>query len=400
VTSTSERRSVALLGSTGSVGNSTLDVIRRHPDRYPVRALSANTSVAALAEQCIEFRPERAVMRDADAASQLASLLREQGVDTRVEAGEDALVSIAADPQVNTVVAAIVGAAGLLSTLAAAESGKRLLLANKEALVMSGKLLMQAAEASGAVILPLDSEHNAIFQSLPATSQGVTTRGVEKILLTASGGPFRNTTLEALSVVTPQQALAHPNWSMGPKISIDSATLMNKGLEVIEACHLFAVDVDDIEVIVHPESIIHSMVRYHDGSVVAQLGRPDMRTPIAHALAWPDRIDSGVKPLDFLELAGLHFEKPDTNRFPCLALAIDAQRTGGSAPVVLNAANEVAIDAFLEGRVSFLQLSELVADTLSRSKISPAADLPTIIAADADARRLARELLKGSCSAT
>lgn len=395
-----EPRSVALLGSTGSVGTSTLDVIRRHPGRYHVRALSANTRVDALVEQCVEFRPERAVMRDTDAATRLAAALREKGLETVVESGEDALSSIAADPAVDTVVAAIVGAAGLLSTLAAAESGKRLLLANKEALVMSGKLLMRAAEASGAVILPLDSEHNAIFQSLPATPSGVSTAGVEKILLTASGGPFRNTTLEALSVVTPQQAMAHPNWSMGPKISIDSATLMNKGLEVIEACHLFSVDVDDIEVIVHPESIIHSMVRYHDGSVVAQLGRPDMRTPIAHALAWPERIDSGVQPLDFLEVAGLHFEKPDTQRFPCLSLAIAAQRRGGSAPTVLNAANEVAIEAFLDGSVSFLQLPRLVADTLEKAKISPVVDLPTIIDADADARRLARELLKGSCSAT
>lgn len=395
-----EPRSVALLGSTGSVGTSTLDVIRRHPGRYHVRALSANTRVDALVEQCVEFRPERAVMRDTDAATRLAAALREKGLETVVESGEDALSSIAADPAVDTVVAAIVGAAGLLSTLAAAESGKRLLLANKEALVMSGKLLMRAAEASGAVILPLDSEHNAIFQSLPATPSGVSTAGVEKILLTASGGPFRNTTLEALSVVTPQQAMAHPNWSMGPKISIDSATLMNKGLEVIEACHLFSVDVDDIEVIVHPESIIHSMVRYHDGSVVAQLGRPDMRTPIAHALAWPERIDSGVQPLDFLEVAGLHFEKPDTQRFPCLSLAIAAQRRGGSAPTVLNAANEVAIEAFLDGSVSFLQLPRLVADTLEKAKISPVVDLPTIIEADADARRLARELLKGSCSAT
>lgn len=395
-----EPRSVALLGSTGSVGTSTLDVIRRHPGRYHVRALSANTRVDALVEQCVEFRPERAVMRDTDAATRLAAALREKGLETVVESGEDALSSIAAEPAVDTVVAAIVGAAGLLSTLAAAESGKRLLLANKEALVMSGKLLMRAAEASGAVILPLDSEHNAIFQSLPATPSGVSTAGVEKILLTASGGPFRNTTLEALSVVTPQQAMAHPNWSMGPKISIDSATLMNKGLEVIEACHLFSVDVDDIEVIVHPESIIHSMVRYHDGSVVAQLGRPDMRTPIAHALAWPERIDSGVQPLDFLEVAGLHFEKPDTQRFPCLSLAIAAQRRGGSAPTVLNAANEVAIEAFLDGSVSFLQLPRLVADTLEKAKISPVVDLPTIIEADADARRLARELLKGSCSAT
>jgi 1-deoxy-D-xylulose-5-phosphate reductoisomerase len=276
-----------------------------------------------------------------------------------------------------------------MSTLAAAKAGKRLLLANKESLVMSGSLLMNAAQAAGSLIMPVDSEHNAIFQSLPATDKGVNTSGIEKILLTASGGPLRNCTIEELRVVTPQQALKHPNWSMGPKISIDSATLMNKGLEVIEACQLFCVGADDIEVVVHPESIIHSMVSYQDGSVLAQMGRPDMRTPIAHCLAWPSRIVSGVKPLNFFDIAGLHFEKPDTLRFPLLRLAFDAQRAGGTAPTILNAANEIAVEAFLNGSVAFLQLAEVVEETLSRSKISPASDLTTIIEADKNARETA-----------
>jgi len=393
-----ERRAITLLGSTGSIGKSTLDVVARHPERYTVHALSANTSVETLAAQCIEHRPGRAVMRDADSATRLEAHLRAAGLDTRVDAGEAALAEIASEPGTDIVVAAIVGAAGLLSTLAAAAADKRLLLANKEALVMSGRLLTGAVRDSGALLMPLDSEHNAIFQSLPVVtesgvSRGVTTSGVEKILLTASGGPFREWTFEQIAVASPQQALAHPNWSMGPKISVDSATLMNKGLEVIEACHLFDVAVDDIEVVVHPQSIIHSMVRYHDGSVIAQLGRPDMRTPIAHALAWPERITSGVAPLDFREVAGLHFEEPDTTRFPCLALAFDAQRRGGTAPTVLNAANEVAVEAFLAGRVAFMQLTEIVADTLGRAKITTADDLTTIIAADADARRLAGERL-------
>ena len=389
-------RSIALLGSTGSIGTSTLDVVARHPERYRVHALSANTSVERLAEQCVAHRPARAVMRDADCAARLERTLRERGVETVVESGEEALSAIAADEAADTVVAAIVGAAGLVSTLAAARAGKRLLLANKEALVMSGELMIGAARASGALLMPLDSEHNAIFQSLPIGERGVVTDGVERILLTASGGPFRTYTLDALAVVTPQQALAHPNWTMGPKISVDSATLMNKGLEVIEACHLFAVSVDDIEVVVHPESIIHSMVSYRDGSVIAQMGRPDMRTPIAHALAWPERIDSGVAPLDFREVSGLHFEEPDTTRFPCLRLAIEAQRAGGSLPTTLNAANEVAVEAFLDGRVAFLQLANVVEETLSRAKNYPPDDLTTIIAADAEARRVARALIEAA----
>ena len=386
-------RAITVLGSTGSIGTSTLDVIARHPDRYTVHALTAHSSVQDLFEQCRRFRPVHAVLGSAEAASELQTLCRGEGLDVQVHYGTQALNSVASDDAVDTVVAAIVGAAGLLSTLAAAEAGKRLLLANKEALVMSGQLLMQAAKASGALIMPVDSEHNAIFQSLPATESGVSTEGIVKILLTASGGPLRNLTLEELAVVTPQQALKHPNWSMGPKISIDSATMMNKGLEVIEACQLFSVDVDDVQVVVHPESIIHSMVSYADGSVIAQMGRPDMRTPIAHALAWPERIDSGVEALDFFKVSGLHFEKPDTVRFPLLRLAFEAQRAGGTAPTILNAANEVAVDAFLNGTVAFLQLSALVEQTLECLKISPATDLSTIIEADSIARGTTQRLI-------
>ncbi len=386
-------RAITVLGSTGSIGTSTLDVIARHPDRYSVHALTAHSSVKDLFEQCRRFRPVHAVLGSAEAAGELQTLCRGEGLDVQVHYGTQALNSVASDDAVDTVVAAIVGAAGLLSTLAAAEAGKRLLLANKEALVMSGQLLMQAAKASGALIMPVDSEHNAIFQSLPATQSGVSTEGIVKILLTASGGPLRNLTLEELAVVTPQQALKHPNWSMGPKISIDSATMMNKGLEVIEACQLFSVDVDDVQVVVHPESIIHSMVSYADGSVLAQMGRPDMRTPIAHALAWPERIDSGVEALDFFKVSGLHFEEPDTVRFPLLRLAFEAQRAGGTAPTILNAANEVAVDAFLNGDVAFLQLSALVEQTLECLKISPATDLSTIIEADSIARGTTQRLI-------
>jgi len=381
---------ITVLGSTGSVGKHTLAVVARHPDRYCVHALSAHSSVDAMLAQCVAFKPRIAVMRDADAAAQLDSLIKSHDLPSEVWQGDVALERIASDDDVAVVMAAIVGAAGLLPTMAAVHAGKRVLLANKESLVMSGQLLMAAAKESGAVILPVDSEHNAIFQCLRGTDRGVVLDGVEKILLTASGGPLRQCSFEELSVVTPQQALAHPNWSMGPKISIDSATMMNKGLEVIEACHLFSVSVDSIDVVVHPQSIIHSMVSYRDGSVLAQLGQPDMRTPIAHALAWPERIESGVEPLDFFSIAGLHFEKPDLQRFPCLQLAIDAQRMGGTAPTVLNAANEVAVDAFLNGSVAFLQLSEVINNTLTQAKISPSDDLPTIIEADTQARQLAQ----------
>ncbi len=390
---TTRQQAITVLGATGSIGKSTLDVVSRHPDRYRVYALSAHTRVDELLALCEQFTPEVAILGDEKSAQRLKDLFVSKGLSTEVQCGPGALNAAASAKTVDIVVAAIVGAAGLMSTLAAAEAGKRLLLANKESLVMSGQLLMNAAKQAGALILPVDSEHNAIFQSLPATKEGVNTSGIEKILLTASGGPLRNCTVEQLAVVTAQQALKHPNWSMGPKISIDSATLMNKGLEVIEACQLFAVAADDIEVVVHPESIIHSMVSYADGSVLAQMGRPDMRTPIAHCLAWPERIQSGVEPLNFFELAGLHFEKPDTVRFPLLQLAFDAQRAGGTAPTILNAANEVAVDAFLSGSVAFLQLARIVEETLSRSKISPASDLTTIIEADKNARETATNLI-------
>ena len=393
-------QAVTLLGSTGSIGNSALDVIARHPERFSVYALSANTNVDDLFQQITTYRPQHAVMVDEDAASVLRKRCLDAGLDVIVSQGNESLAQIASDSDVDVVVAAIVGAAGLLPTLAAASSGKRLLLANKESLVMSGEILMQAANEAGALMMPVDSEHNAIFQSLPVSFEAgkavVDRSGIVKILLTASGGPLRACTLSELAVVSPQQALKHPNWSMGPKISIDSATLMNKGLEVIEACHLFSVDVDDIEVVVHPQSIIHSMVSYRDGSVLAQMGRPDMRTPIAHALAWPERIDAGVEPLDFSRLTGLEFEAPDTDRFPALRLAVEAQRSGGTAPAILNAANEVAVAAFLDESVAFLQLIQVVEETLSRAKISPAIDLPTIIEADKEARQIARQLIKSS----
>lgn len=344
--------------------------------------------------QIDRFKPAVVVMQDAGAATRLDLQLRQQDTDTRVLHGDDALAAMSTDASVDIVVAAIVGAAGLHPTLAAAKAGKRILLANKEALVMSGQLLMTCAAESGALIMPTDSEHNAIFQSLPTTENGISLNGVEKIVLTGSGGPLRKCTFEELGVVTPQQALKHPNWSMGPKISIDSATLMNKGLEVIEACTLFGIALEEIEVLIHPESVIHSMVRYSDGSIIAQLGQPDMRTPIAHALAWPERIHSGVAALDFAKIASLHFEKPDTERFPCLRLAYEAQRAGGTAPTALNAANEVAVDAFLAGSVSFLQLADIVEYTLLQAKISPADDFSTIIEADTEARQLAHTFIK------
>lgn len=388
--------SVAILGSTGSIGQSTLDVVSRHPERYRVHMLSANRNVDAMLAQCELHKPTVVIMQDEQAAHQLQTLCREKSLSVTVLQGEQAMCDVVGGSQVDIVVAAIVGAAGLLPTLAAASNGKRVVLANKEALVMSGTLLMKAASESGALIMPTDSEHNAIFQCIADHSLSKNEAGIEKILLTGSGGPLRNSSVEELRVVTPQQALKHPNWNMGPKISIDSATLMNKGLEVIEACFLFSLELSDIEVVIHPESVIHSMVRYRDGSVLAQLGRPDMRTPIAHALSWPERIESGVEPLDFTQMAGLHFEAPDLERFPCLRLAYEAMQAGGTAPTILNAANEVAVEAFLNGFVSFLQLSQIVEDTLAYVKISPAADLTTIIEADRSARIYASTKIKSA----
>lgn len=348
--------SVTVLGSTGSIGTSTLDVIRRHPDQFRIVALAANSSAEMLLQQVIEFQPQYAVMVDPRAADQLRRGVAHKGLAVEVLDGADALDVVASLSQVDAVMAAIVGAAGLRSALAAANSGKRVLLANKESLVVAGQLFMDAVEQHQATLLPIDSEHNAIFQCMPA---GGGREGVKRILLTASGGPFRSTSLDDLQTVTPEQACDHPNWNMGKKISVDSATMMNKGLEVIEARWLFGLGPQDIQVVVHPQSVVHSMVEYVDGSVLAQMGNPDMRTPIAHALAWPRRIDSGVASLDLFEIARLDFQEPDFDRFPSLRLAFDAVTAGGVMPAVLNAANEVAVEAFLNHRIPFPAIPRL-----------------------------------------
>jgi len=387
-------KGVTVLGSTGSIGISTLDVIARHPDRYRVVALTANRDIEGLLEQCLRFQPQLAVMADKAAAVELVQRLRSRGSETEVLAGMEGLEQVAAMPETDYVMAAIVGAAGLLPALAAIRAGKRLLLANKEALVVSGRLFMEEARRHGAEILPIDSEHNAVYQCMPAgTAWGEEGSGVKRILLTASGGPFRNTPLSDMFDVTPEQACAHPNWDMGRKISVDSATMMNKGLEVIEAHWLFQMRPEQIDVVLHPQSVIHSMVEYVDGSVLAQLGNPDMRTPIAHALAWPQRIESGVESLDLFQVARLDFAAPDMERFPCLKLAFEAVRTGGTAPVVLNAANEVAVAAFLERRLGFLEIAELVDRTLQAIEVQPVEDLDQLFEMDRQARRLAEQAL-------
>lgn len=381
---------VTVLGSTGSIGNSTLDVIERHPDRYRVYALTAHTSKETLLAQCRKHQPRVAVLNDPVDAQWLHDALTKAGVATEVQAGPEALCRVARDAQVDTVMAAIVGAAGLLPALAAAEAGKRLLLANKEALVMSGALFMDAIARSGATLLPIDSEHNAIYQCLPAQHRGGLARhGVRQLLLTASGGPFRTWSAEDIARVTPEQACAHPNWSMGRKISVDSATLMNKGLELIEACWLFDATPEQIQVVVHPQSVIHSMAAYDDGSVIAQLGNPDMRTPIAYGLAWPERIDAGVETLDIFQVARLDFEAPDETRFPCLRLAREAMKMGGAAPAILNAANEVAVDAFLEGQLGFSSIADVVAEVMALTFEARADTLEQILAADKWAREQA-----------
>lgn len=385
-------QTLTILGATGSIGGSTLDVVRRHPDRYRVFALTAFQRMAELADLCREFRPDCAVAATAEQAAALAGALRADGIATEVLWGEQGLIQVAAHEQVDAVMAAIVGAAGLESALAAARAGKRVLLANKEALVMAGPVFMAAVRENGAVLLPIDSEHNAIFQSLPrGFSRNLDDDGVRRILLTASGGPFRTTPAEAMAAVTPAQAVAHPKWSMGPKISVDSATLMNKGLEVIEASFLFNLPAERIDVVVHPQSIIHSLVEYVDGSVLAQLGNPDMRTPIAHALAYPERIDSGVAPLDLFQVARLDFEAPDLDRFPCLGLAYRALREGGCSPAVLNAANEVAVAAFLDGRIGFAAIPRLIAAVLDEVGTSAVHSLGDVREAD----RLARQAALG-----
>ncbi|HEY5798853.1 MAG TPA: 1-deoxy-D-xylulose-5-phosphate reductoisomerase [Burkholderiaceae bacterium] len=388
---------LTVLGATGSIGVSTLDVVARHPDRFTVHALSAHTQVEALAQQCAQFRPRLAVVGDAASAQQLSRLLADAGLDTEVAYGPDALCAAAAGDDVDTVMAAIVGAAGLAPTLAAARAGKKILLANKEALVMSGQLFMDAVASSGAVLLPIDSEHNAIFQCLPRDyARAPRDAGVTKILLTASGGPFLTRDVATLDAVTPDEACKHPNWVMGRKISVDSATMMNKGLEVIEAHWLFGASADQIDVVIHPQSVIHSMVSYDDGSVLAQLGNPDMRTPIAHALAYPGRIASGVAPLDLTQMASLQFHAPDFARFPCLALAYQALRAGGSAPAVLNAANEVAVEAFLAGRIGFRQIDRVIAAAMEQATHAPVRDIGHLLDLDASARRAAQTLVAGA----
>ena len=383
-------RRVALLGATGSIGTSALDVIARHPDRFQVHALSANANVEQLLDLCQRFQPKVAVIADESLYLALRDGLRARKLATEARTGATALVEIAQGDGSDTVIAAIVGAAGVSSTLAAARAGKRLLLANKESVVLAGQVLMRAAAANGAQVLPIDSEHNAIFQCLP---QDGSRGGVRRLLLTASGGPFRGRSRQSLEKITPDEACAHPNWVMGRKISVDSATLMNKGLEVIEAHHLFAVSAERIEVVVHPQSVIHSLVDYVDGSVLAQLGNPDMRTALAYGLSWPERIDSGVAPLDLAALARFDFEKPDLRAFPCLALAYAALRTGGSAPAILSAANEVAVAAFLDGRLPFLGIPALIEATLSALPSEPADDLDVLMHCDGQARRKAGELL-------
>lgn len=387
---------VAVLGSTGSIGVSTLDVLARHPERFRVEALTANTDVERLAEQCLRYRPRVAVMASESAAQRLRARLQGEGTATEVLAGVDGLVQAATAAGVDAVMAAIVGAAGLPPALAAARAGKRVLLANKEALVMSGRLFMDAVRAGGAELLPIDSEHNAVFQCMPrGFERGLRTVGVRRILLTASGGPFRRRPREELRGVTPEEACAHPNWVMGRKISVDSATMMNKGLEVIEARWLFDAEPERIQVVIHPQSVIHSMVEYDDGSILAQLGNPDMRIPIAHALAWPQRMDSGVDPLDLFAVARLDFEPPDLGRFPCLRLAYQAAQAGGTAPAVLNAANEVAVQSFLDRRLAFTDIPAVIEETLGAVAAGDADSLEQVYDADRTAREFAARVVAG-----
>jgi len=393
-------QAITILGSTGSIGVSTLDVIRRHPDRFQVVALTANQDVNRMLEQCREFQPRYAVMANESASQELQQAIHNAGLQCEVLSGNDGLVEVASLAEVDSIMAAIVGAAGLLPTLAAARAGKRVLLANKEALVMSGHLFMQAVREHGAELLPIDSEHNAIFQSMPAGYRtGTKAAGVRRILLTASGGPFRDAASEDLASVTPAQAVAHPNWSMGRKISVDSATMMNKGLELIEACWLFDVTPDEIEVVIHRQSVIHSMVDYTDGSVLAQMGNPDMRTPIAHAMAWPERIESGVEPLDMFSVGRLDFEQPDLKKFPCLRLAFEAARLGGTASAVLNAANEVAVDAFLDEKLGFTGIADVIESTMKAIPSQQADSLEVVLAADEQSRNFARGIIEGSTDA-
>lgn len=393
-------RAVTVLGATGSIGCNTLDVLRGHRDRFSVFALTAHRQVERLHAQCLEFAPRYAVMTDAAAARELMQRLG-PGSATEVLSGADALEFVAGHASSPIVMAAIVGAAGLAPVRAAIRAGKRVLLANKEPLVMAGEIVMREVRAAGAELLPIDSEHNAVFQCMPAGYRaGERGAGVRRILLTCSGGPFLNHNEADLARVTPQEACRHPRWSMGPKISVDSATLMNKGLEVIEACRLFNVSPGDVEIVIHPQSIVHSLVEYEDGSVLAQLGNPDMRTPIAHALGFPERIASGAAPLDLAAIARLEFQAPDRRRFPCLDLAYGAARAGGTIPAVLNAANEVAVQAFLDGRIGFTDIAAVIEHTLDRAVRADGADIESVLAADSWARTEALGHVAARCPAS
>ena len=385
---------LTILGSTGSIGESTLDVVSRHPEKFRVFALAGHRQVDKLAAQCKQFRPEYAVVGDADHAAELEKKLKQEGIDTQVLYGAQALIDVASADEVSGVMCAIVGAAGLPSALAAAQKGKTIYLANKETLVVSGALFMETARQNGAAVLPIDSEHNAIFQVLPRDYTGrLNEHGINSIILTASGGPFLNTDLSTFDSITPEQAVKHPNWSMGRKISVDSASMMNKGLELIEAHWLFNCPPEKLEVVIHPQSVIHSMVRYRDGSVLAQLGNPDMRTPIAYCLGLPERIDSGVGELDFGALSALTFQKPDFDRFPCLKLAYQAMNAGGAAPCVLNAANEVAVAAFLDKRIKFTDIAQVVAHCLAQDFSDGRHDIESLLAQDAQTRRQAEAFI-------
>lgn len=392
-----QRQRVTILGSTGSIGTSTLDVIARNPSRFEVVALTAHSNAAELARQCQRFHPRFAVISDPAKESLLADALAGLGCETRAMSGPQALLDAVGHPEVDTVMASIVGAAGLAPTLYAAERGLKVLLANKESMVIAGQLLIRAARDSGAKILPVDSEHNAVFQALPESfdlrhDSALEKCGVERIILTASGGPFLNTSAEELEKVTPSQACDHPNWDMGRKISVDSATLMNKGLELIEAHWLFGARPEQLDVLIHPQSIVHSMVSYRDGSVIAQLGTPDMRTPIAHTLAWPDRIDAGVEPLDLASARDLTFFEPDTRRFPALELAFQAMKVGHNAPITLNAANEVAVESFLNGQIAFNRIAGIVSKVLDMWSVEEIGSIDDIMANDEEARSVTREI--------
>lgn len=385
-------QNVTILGSTGTIGEQTLDVIARHPTKYSVFALTANTNVNIMLQQCLQYKPSYAVMLDEQAAKELAEALKNKDVNTTVLTGISSLEDVSSDADVDVVMAAIVGAAGLRPAMAAAKTGKRILLANKETLVMAGKLFMDAVKKGGASLLPIDSEHNAIFQVMPPRHLNhLADGGIRKIILTASGGPFRQHTQAQIAAATPDLALKHPNWVMGAKITIDSASLMNKGLEVIEAHWLFNANPEQIEVVVHPQSVIHSMVEYIDGSVLAQLGNPDMRTPIAYGLSYPERIEAGVNSLDFLTVGKLEFEAPDTLRFPCLKLAYDALEAGGTASTILNAANEVAVNAFLSGQIKFTGIPDLIASALDQIDIEAVSSIEHLIETDVNARKYAND---------